>query len=230
MGRRLMTIAERALDFIEPGSVVGLGSGRAATRFLHALAARFQAGFRVHGIATSEQTAELARELGIPLTDLDHVAQVDVTVDGADEVSPQLDLIKGRGGALVREKIVAAASRRLVILVGPEKLVSVLGTRGLLPVEVVPFAVSFCARRLRDLALVPATRLAGDWPFTTDNGNYIIDCGVAPIENPAELDRAIRAIPGVVGTGLFIAMADVVLIGDGDRVELRERQGDRGMR
>ncbi|UCE86104.1 MAG: ribose 5-phosphate isomerase A, partial [Deltaproteobacteria bacterium] len=143
-----MTAAERALEFVEDGNVVGLGTGRAASAFVRALGERIKAGLRVRGIATSLATEQLASGLGIPLVQLDEVDALDVTIDGADEVDPALDLIKGYGGALVREKIVAAASRRLVILVGPEKLVPVLGTRGRVPIEVVPFGASQCARRL----------------------------------------------------------------------------------
>ena len=147
-----------------------------------------------------------------------------VTFDGADEVDPQLELIKGYGGALVREKITAASSRKLVILVGAEKLVAKLGERGKLPVEVVPFAADFRSERLRALGCEPSLRLeASGAPFRTDNGNPILDCAVGPIADPAALDAAILAIPGSVGTGLFVGMADAVVIDFGDRVEVRER-------
>ncbi|HVM97293.1 MAG TPA: ribose 5-phosphate isomerase A, partial [Candidatus Acidoferrales bacterium] len=136
----LKKIARRALDLVAENSIVGLGTGRAATEFVRALGERVRQGFKVRGIPTSEATAEVAKEYGIPLLQLDDVDAIDITVDGADEVDPNLDLIKGYGGALVREKIVAAASKREVILVGSEKLVSVLGSRGKLPVEVIPFA------------------------------------------------------------------------------------------
>jgi len=145
------------------------------------------------------------------------------TVDGADEVDPQLDLIKGYGGALVREKVVAAASRREIILVGSEKLVAVLGSRGKLPVEVIPFAAAFCARRLAALGCRPQIRSADGGPFVSDGGNYILDCGVDPIAAAQELENAIRDIPGVVGTGLFINIADVVLVGEGDSVREMRR-------
>src|SRR5262249_42862101 len=139
---------------------------------------------------------------------------LDLTVDGADEVDPNLDLIKGYGRALVREKIVAASSRRLVILVGEEKLVPRLGTRGKLPVEVIPFAMPLCERRLRQLGCHPIPFMKGQELCLTDNGNAIFDCQVDPILDPWALESDIRAIPGVLGTGLFLGMADMVLIGD----------------
>lgn len=222
----LQAIANRALDFVSDGNVVGLGTGHAATAFIEILAQRVASGMRVRGIATSRASAELATRLGIPLTTLDEVAHIDVDVDGADEVDPRLDLIKGYGGALLREKVVAAASRRLVILVGAEKLVPALGARGKLPVEVVPFALAPCARRLKDLGLSGQPRAGEDGAmFITDNGNAILDCQTAAIERPRELDEQLRAIPGVVGTGLFLGMAQHVLVDRGDHVEVRNRSG-----
>ena len=208
-------LAALALAHVRPGQVVGLGTGRAATAFVHALGRQVQQGLRVTAVPTSEATAALARALGIPLTSLDDSPSVDVTVDGADEVDPRLDLIKGYGGALLREKVVAAASRHLVILIGREKLVPVLGGRGRLPVEVLPFAVGLCRRRLADAGHAPALRQRAGAPVVTDNGNVILDCGVRAIADPPGLDRALRAIPGVVGTGLFLGMAETVLVWDG---------------
>jgi ribose 5-phosphate isomerase A len=220
--RVLTTIAARALEFVRDGHVVGLGTGRAATAFVRALGQRVQQGLRVTGVPTSRATAALARQCGIPLVGLGDIDMIDVTVDGADEVDPQLDLIKGYGGALVGEKIVAAASRTEIILVGSEKLVPVLGRRGILPVEVIPFAVDFCTRRLAALGSQPRVRLTQAGPFESDSGNFILDCGIQPIRAPQELEDAIRAIPGVVGTGLFIGIANLVLVGDADGVrELR---------
>src|SRR5437870_5420894 len=151
-----MTIYERALELIPEGSLVGLGSGRASTAFVKALGARVKAG-RIHirGVPTSEATAQLARQLGIPLLTLAEAGVLEVTVDGADEVDPHLDLIKGYGRAMVREKIVAASSRRLIILAGQDKKVPQLGTRGKLPVEVIPFGMALCQRRLRELGCEP---------------------------------------------------------------------------
>jgi ribose 5-phosphate isomerase A len=217
-------IAAAAVAMIPDGCVVGLGTGKAATAFIHALGERVKAGLRVRGIPTSQASAELATELGIPLTTFDEAGgNIEVAVDGADEVDPQLDLIKGYGGALVREKVVAEAARRFVVLVGPEKLVPVLGTHGTLPVEVVPFALTPCRRRIAERGLAAKPRLRDGQLFVTDNGNVILDCRVAEIERPAELDQALRAIAGVVGTGLFVGMAQTVLIGRGDAVEVRNR-------
>jgi ribose 5-phosphate isomerase A len=210
----LTAVAARALDFVAEGMVVGLGTGRAATAFVRALGRCVREGLRVTGVPTSQATAEIARECGIPLVELDAVEAIDVTVDGADEVDPRLNLIKGYGGALVREKIVAAASRREIILVGSEKLVPVLGHRGVLPVEVIAFATGFCARRLAALGCRPQIRSVGAAPFVSDGGNHILDCGIAPLTAPRELEEAIRAIPGVVGSGLFLGVADRVLVGE----------------
>jgi ribose 5-phosphate isomerase A len=210
----LTPLAEGALNLIPEGAVVGLGTGHAASAFIHALAERVRAGFRATGIPTSEESGRLARQLGVPLTTLDDVQAIDVDVDGADEVDPAGNLVKGYGGALVREKVVAAASRRLVILVGPGKLVPVLGSRGTLPVEVIPFAVGSVSRQLAELGCPAQFRTHDGTRFVSDNGNLILDCAVGPIANPAELDAAIRAIPGVVGTGLFLGMNPTVLVLD----------------
>jgi len=220
-----MTIIERALEMVTNGSRIGLGSGRAAQAFVKALGACLRNGrLRVHGVPTSEETASLGVQEDIPLLTLADAGILDVTFDGADEVDPHLDLIKGYGRALVREKIVAASSRRLVILVGDEKLVERLGTRGKLPVEVTPFALPLCERRLSDLGCRPVPYLRGGGLFVTDNGNHILDCQIDPIPNPARLESDIRAIPGVVGTGLFLGMADTVLVGDRNNFQLIEER------
>jgi len=217
------SVATQALEFVKDGDVVGLGTGRAATAFVHALGEAVKEGLRVRAVPTSQVTADLARQLGIPLVSLDEVVRIDATFDGADEVDPRLDLIKGYGGAMVREKIVAASSGRLIILVGAEKLVPVLGSRGILPVEVVPFGLPLCQRRLVELGCPPTVRLLDGRPFVTDNGNQILDCGISPIKDPAALEQSILSIPGVVGTGLFIGMADTILVQDGEMVTVRQR-------
>src|SRR5437660_1647746 len=167
-----MTIYERALEFVRDGDVVGLGSGRASMAFIQLLGERVKAGLKVTGVPTSRISEELARTLRIPLVSLEEAMPLAVTVDGADEVAPNLDLIKGWGRALLREKIVAAASRQLVILAGREKLVQTLGERNKLPVEIVPFALPLCRRRLSELGLQPVLYERDDRPFLTDNGNY----------------------------------------------------------
>jgi len=208
-----MTIAERALALIEDGQAIGLGTGRAATLFVKALGQKVQEGLKIRGVPTSDATATLAIELGIPLITLEEVGELDITFDGADEVAPDLNLIKGYGGALVREKIVAASSKRFVVLIGSEKLVSHLGEHGKLPVEVVRFALPLVSRKLRTLGIEPILRLdpAGS-PFLTDNMNAILDLKIQAIADPATLERSILDIPGVVGTGLFLGMAETVLV------------------
>ncbi len=220
-----MTIVEQALSLLADNSVIGLGSGRAARNFVRALGARVRAGaVRVRGVPTSEETAALAREVGVPLVTLSDAGELHVTFDGADEVDPNLDLIKGYGRAFVREKIVAASSRKLVILVGEEKLVPRLGSRGKLPVEVVPFGLALCERRLRQLGCHPVPYRENGKLVLTENGNHILDCRIEPIADAARLDMDIRAIPGVVGHGLFLGMADTVLIEHGEGMELRQRR------
>jgi ribose 5-phosphate isomerase A len=210
-----MTIVESALELVPNGSRIGLGSGAAAHAFVNALGERLRTGSsRVHGVPTSEETARLARQGGVPLLDLADAGILDLTFDGADEVDADLDLIKGYGRALVREKIVAASSRRLVIQVGDEKLAPKLGTHGKLPVELTPFGLPLAERRLRELDCLPIPYSEGDALFVTDNGNHILDCEIRPIPDARRLEMDIRAIPDVVGTGLFLGMAETVLVGD----------------
>jgi ribose 5-phosphate isomerase A len=210
-----------ALAEVKSGHVVGLGTGQAATAFINALGRAVKEGLRVTGVPTSEASASLARRLGIPLVERPLV--LDVAVDGADEVDPRLDLIKGFGGALVREKIVAAAARRFIVLVGAEKLVPVLGKRGRVPVEVVPFAELHCRRRLEELGYPPTLRTEDGAPVVTDNGNLILDAAVSVIDDAGALDRLLGAIPGVVGTGLFVGMAHAVLVWDDGRARTLTR-------
>jgi ribose 5-phosphate isomerase A len=222
----IQAVADRALDLIADGATIGLGSGRAAAAFVALLARRVRAGLRVAGVPTSVATEEHARELGIPLVALDENVELDLTIDGADEVAPNLDLVKGWGGALVRERIVAAASRRQVILVEADKLVRALGERGRIPVELIPFARGPAVRRLRALGLRPTLRTepGNTRAATTDNGNLLLDCAPGEVldERAARaLDAALRTIPGVVDTGLFLGTAERVLVGYPDgRVEV----------
>jgi ribose 5-phosphate isomerase A len=224
--------AARALELITEGMRVGLGSGRTASAFVRMLGARVRGGLRVTGVPASNATAALAGEVGIPLVDLAEDAVLDITVDGADEVAPNLDLIKGHGGALVRERIVAAASRRQVIIVGSEKLVRALGERFRVPVEVIPFAAGPVARAVARLGLTPETRLdpSGGHPLLNENGNLTLDCALGHPLTDARQARALEAVllalPGVVDTGLFLGTAERVLVGHPDgRVETLVREG-----
>jgi ribose 5-phosphate isomerase A len=220
-----VTIYERALELVPDRAVIGLGSGRAAWAFIRLLGEKVRSGrLNVRGVSTSEETTRVATQHGVPLIDLAEAGELAVTVDGADEVDPDLDLIKGYGRALVREKVVAASSRQLVILVGDEKRVPRLGTRGRLPVEVVPFAVPLCQRRLAKLGLRPVLWEENGRPGITDNGNHILDCATGPIPDTARLEEDVRGIPGVVETGLFLGMTDTVLIGTGDDFRMTEER------
>ncbi|MGA2409695.1 MAG: ribose-5-phosphate isomerase RpiA [Candidatus Binataceae bacterium] len=203
-------LVKHALRHVKPGKTIGLGTGRTASAFIRALGA---SGVKIRGVPTSEASHQLAQSLGIELTSLHEVARLDADFDGADEVDPNLNMIKGLGGALVREKIVAMASHRRYFLIGDEKLVNRLGEHGNLPVEVIPFASAFASRELKALGLEPKIRHdAKGAEYLSDNGNLVLDCGVGVIRNPAKLERDLLAIPGVVGTGLFVGIADVVLV------------------
>ena len=217
------TIFRRALDFVADGMTLGLGSGRAANKFTELLGERVRAGLRVRGVPTSQATAELAARVGVPLVGLADAPRLDLTVDGADEVDPQLNLIKGYGRALVREKIVAAASRNLVILVGAEKLVAKLGARGRLRIEVVPFAAPVVLDSIGKLGIGGEVHRVDDHPFVSDNGNWIIDLaidGSRGIGDARALEANLRGMPGVVGTGLFLGSASAVLVGDEQSFDL----------
>ncbi|MBI2963321.1 MAG: ribose-5-phosphate isomerase RpiA [Deltaproteobacteria bacterium] len=217
-------LGRAAAGYVENGMKVGLGTGRAAAEFVRALGARVRdERLSIVGVPTSEATRALAEKLDLPLITLAEAGVLDLTVDGADEVDPRLDLVKGLGGALVREKIVAASSRRLVIVVGAEKLVERLGVRTPVPVEVVPFGLSLCVRAVLALGAQPALRGGASTPFVSDNGNYVLDCRFPGIDDAESLDRALRDIPGVVGTGLFAGMAEQVLVQQGGEVRVLER-------
>lgn len=216
------TIFERALEFVSDGMAVGLGSGRAANRFTELLGERVRDGLRVRTTATSDATAEVARRVGLTPIPLAEAMPLDLTVDGADEVDPSLDLIKGYGRALVREKIVAGVSKRLVILVGSEKMTPRLGTRGKLPVEVVPFAAPSVLYHVRRIGYDGKVFETDGRPFVSDNGNYVIDVAVAPMSDAAQLQQKLRVIPGIVDTGLFLGMAETVLVGDNETFRMMQ--------
>lgn len=208
----LWPAAIEAATMVESGMVVGLGTGRAAGQFVRALARRVRDGLEIVGVPTSNHTTKLARELSIPLATFDEIDSIDIDVDGADEVDPNLDLIKGHGGALLRERVVASVAKRFVVLVGDEKLVPRLGSRMSVPVEVVPFAVSVVRKRLEKLGGEVRLRRSNGEPFVSDNGNHILDARFTEILDPSELHRRIKFLPGVADSGLFAGMTDLVLV------------------
>jgi ribose 5-phosphate isomerase A len=210
--------ARASLHYVKDGQVVGLGTGSTATYFIRLLAEKVKAGLRVRGIPTSERSRELASSMGVPLTALDECQDIAVTVDGADEVDPQLRLIKGGGGALLHEKIVASATRQLVIVADASKRVPTLG-RFPLPVEVIKFAQAMVAKKIAALgAQVSLRRRPDGSPFLTDENNYILDCSFGQIADPDGLARRLSDMPGIVEHGLFIGMASTVIFASGKDV------------
>jgi ribose 5-phosphate isomerase A len=214
--------ARASLQFVKDGQVVGLGTGSTAAYFIKLLGDEVKRGLRIRGIPTSVRSGELAASLGIPLTTLDECQEIAVTVDGADEVDPQLRLIKGGGGAMLREKIVASATKQLVIVADESKQVSVLG-KFPLPVEVIKFAQALVAKEIAALGAQVSVRTGADGkPFVTDEHNHILDCRFGQIPDADGLAQKLSDMPGVVEHGLFIGMASVVLFARGDGiVELR---------
>jgi ribose 5-phosphate isomerase A len=212
-----------ALEELRSGMVVGLGTGSTAAHFIRELGNRVADGMQVVAIPTSEASARLAEENHVPLTSLAQHPVVDVTVDGADEVSPQLDLIKGLGGALVREKIVAHASRRLIIVIDESKLVDRLGAHTVIPIEVIPFAAGVVRQRLLELGGECALREKNGQPFVSDNRNFVIDWRHGEISQPVALERQLKALTGVVDSGLFCGVAEMVLVAGADGVRKIQR-------
>jgi len=212
-----------AAQQLKNGMVVGLGSGSTARMLVAAIGLRVKDGLQITGIPTSDQTADQARSLNIPLSTLETYPQPDVTIDGADEVElSTLDLIKGGGGNQLREKIVASASSRLVVIVDESKLVKQLGTHAKVPVEVSQFGWQATALKLAKLNCKPGLRQSANGPFVTDGGNYILDCAFGPIGNAAELQRELDGVVGVVEHGLFIHLTSEVLVGTAQGVNRLE--------
>ena len=210
--------ARASLRFVQNGQIVGLGTGSTATYAVRFLGERVKAGLKIRGIPTSVHTQELATSLGIPLTTLDEVQEIDVTIDGADECDPQLQLIKGGGGALLREKIVASATKKFVIIADSSKQVPVLG-KFPVPVEVINFAETLVAKKITAMGAEVKVRAdASGRKFITDSGNHILDCHFGQIPDPPALARKLETTPGVVEHGLFIGMASIALIGKGTEV------------
>lgn len=213
--------AERAVEYVKDGMIVGLGTGSTAYWAIQKIGQRVKEGLHIHAIATSAASEELARELGIPLLSFADIDTIDVTIDGADEVDSHWNLTKGGGGALLREKIVASASKELIIIVDESKIVKQLGAFPL-PVEIIPFGYEMTIKKLQKLGAEPVLRKTGDHVYKTDNGNCIADCRFGKIANPKELNQALNLITGVVDNGLFVEMATHVIVGymDGSVREL----------
>ncbi len=214
--------ARRSMQYVEDGMRVGLGTGTTSKHVLELLGERVRAGLKITGVATSSGAAALARAQGIPLATFSEVPELDVAIDGADEVGPDLALIKGGGGALLYEKIVATAARAFIGVVGEGKVVPQLGHFPL-PVEVIPFAAPLVERRLAALGGAPVLRMAGESPYLTDEKNYIYDCHFGAIPDPERTAAGIRAIVGVVEHGLFLRTAARVIVADGTGVTVMER-------
>ena len=221
-----LAAAERALAYVEPGMKLGLGTGTTAAKFVEVLGPKVKAGLEVTCVATSKATEAQARALGITMTTLDETPFLDLTVDGADQLDEELRLIKGGGGALLREKIVATASGRMIVIADASKRVAVLGSHPL-PLEVVQFGLT--ATRNMVIALAADAGCEGEItlrqgadgkPFVTDSGNYILDCAFGSIEDPEDLDEALKLIPGVVENGMFLGIADLAIVAGADGISL----------
>lgn len=212
--RRLKRLAgEAACDYVKDGMVVGLGTGSTVHYTIKKLGRMVGGGLRVIGIPTSIKSENLARQCKIPLSSLHEHPNVDISIDGADEVDPKLNLIKGMGGALVREKIVASVSRRLIIVVDDAKQVSKLGSKSPVPVEVLPFGWGTVLKRLEKSGVEVELRKSRKIPFVSDNGNYILDCRFKEITSAKRLESRLNNIPGVVENGLFVNLTNLVLVG-----------------
>ena len=209
-----------AVEYVRDGMVVGLGTGSTAKHMIVALGEKVRAGMRLRGVPTSKETATLARQQGITLIDTDHAWVIDVAIDGADQVDPGFNLIKGGGGALLKEKIVAASAKQLIILVDYTKRVPVLGGSFPLPIEVIPFGWGSTARQIEALTKSPVVLRERDGlPVNTEAGHVILDVHLPRIDNPRELEIALNQIPGVVETGLFVGRTDLLIVGTPNGVE-----------
>ncbi|ENH96128.1 ribose-5-phosphate isomerase A [Gracilibacillus halophilus YIM-C55.5] len=215
---------EKAVEYVENGMHLGLGTGSTVYYSILKLGELVNEGLDIKGMPTSKETEKLAKELGIPLIDESSVSELDVTIDGADEATPRFELIKGGGGALLREKVVASISKRFIVVADDSKYVDPLG-KFPLPVEVVPFGWEITQKQISKLGCQPSLRQDGNEPFITDNGNYILDCYFETIDHPADLNVSLNMIPGVVENGLFVDMADAIVIGrkDGEIEEITKK-------
>ncbi len=221
--------AKSALEVLPSSGIIGLGSGSTVAFFAEELGKLVQEGADFHVIPSSYQAYQLALQYGIPLTNLDREPQLEMTVDGADEVDKELNLIKGGGGALLREKVVASASKRLIIIVDESKLVSHLGENFLIPMEVLPFSLGIVKRKIQSMGITPVLRIAEKkmGPVVTDNGNFLLDLEFAePLQCPLELSIDLKMIPGVIETGLFVNMTDEVHVGTEEGAYVLDDYGD----
>jgi ribose 5-phosphate isomerase A len=208
--------AREAVKLVEPGMIVGLGTGSTAFYFIEALAARIKQGLKCKAVPTSGQTRNVAKEMGIEILELNDVTSIDLTVDGADEIDPKLRLIKGGGGALLQEKMVAAASEQFVVIADESKMVNQLGAFPL-PLEVIPYGWKQVQRFIHESHYIKTElRVKNNQPFITDHGHFILDCHFKQIADPGMLNNTLHNIPGVVETGLFLNMADIAIIGYAD--------------
>ena len=221
--------ARKAIEFVRDGMVVGLGTGSTAKHFLVALGEQVRAGMKLRGVPTSQETAVLARQSGIPLIDTENRWEIDVAIDGADQVDSNFNLIKGGGGALLKEKIVAASAKQFIVMVDYTKQVSVLGGSFPLPIEVIPFGWGSTAREIETLTKSRVVlRERNGTPFKTEAGHFIVDVHIDRIDNPQSLEMALNQIPGIVEPGLFVGRTDVLLVGTVDGVEVYKTcRGDR---
>jgi ribose 5-phosphate isomerase A len=211
--------AEYSVNYIEDGMIVGLGTGSTVSLMLHKLGERIKTGLNITAVSTSQATTKIATSLGIKIVKLSEVDQIDVTIDGADEVDENLNGIKGGGGALLHEKIIASNSKRNIWIVDSSKLVKTLG-KFPLPVEVVKLGYTHLCVKLENIGYKPNLRLSGDKPFITDDNNYILDLQVGSISNPIDLDTKLKRYAGVVETGLFYGIADTVVAGVGGKIKI----------
>lgn len=213
--------ALKAVEFIQSGMVVGLGTGSTSEHMIAALGRKVREGMAIRGVPTSQQTERLARQQGIPLLEADDAWSIDLALDGADQVDPRLNVIKGGGGALLKEKIVAAAARQFIVMVDYSKCVPTLGKTFPLPIEVIPFGWRTTARHVEVLTGAKITlRERQGRVFTTESGHYILDVHIGSIEQPAELETGLDRIPGIVETGLFVGRTSLLIVGTPEGVRL----------
>ena len=215
--------AQRAVEFVRDGQIVGLGTGSTTKFAIEGLGERVKQGLKITGVPTSLGSERMAKELGIPLVDLNEVTRIDIDIDGADETDGDFNMIKGGGGALTREKLVALAAERVIIIVDESKLVERLGHSWPVPVEVLPFAWNMSARLLTELGSTPRLREKDGNVFVTDNGNYILDCAFGLIADAPALEKKIKQLPGVVEVGLFIGLCHTLVIANDNEVRVEER-------